>query len=438
MAAERGSQEYPRGSSARAAAPPSVQLDTNSGMYSPEIIQHLLDQAAFFNVFAIPDPQHSHTVIYAPGNVNGVIGVRVSEVLHRFEMDMQPPSCESGVRATNTVGQSVGKLDLRWMVIPHEFIARPDREPPPTMLDPAHSQRFVMQEGTFTFGDGQDGFRSFGAGRTFPMMVGGRPKLVAAAVGNIMGGFGKFRDHEGNFTLCGDLAPDQGFLGHIVVRIVDPNGNLRTQAELPPLVERPDPDPQTTFLTWVGQKGKGPDQENRFSFAPDGQPRGLNIPTELKRVQVRFTTQGSGGIRSSELTIGEVIGSEVGFGPLPPAGVPLTGTALTPFPFEGVARYSLYDSNRRTVGAITTNVLEGRRFDMKLAGAPEEPTFRFGFFGPIVSGSGCFRGVEGIFYGASGSVLRLPPGAHVVTHFYVARLSDPGGKFRATVNGTMS
>jgi hypothetical protein len=75
------------------------------------------------------------------------------------------------------VGQPVGNLDFRWMIIPYEFMARPDREPPPAMLDPSRSQRFAMQEGTFTFGDGQDGFRSFGAGRTFPMRVGGRLKL---------------------------------------------------------------------------------------------------------------------------------------------------------------------------------------------------------------------------------------------------------------------
>jgi hypothetical protein len=108
-----------------------------------------------------------------------------------------------------------------------------------------------------------------------------------------------------------------------------------------------------------------------------------------------------------------------------------------PFPFEGVARYSLYNGEGRTVGAITTNVLEGRRFDMKLVDAPEEPALRFGFFGPIVFGSGCFGGVEGIFYGASGSVLRLPPPScgHAL---YVARISDPSGKFRATVNGAMS
>ena len=71
---------------------------------------------------------------------------------------------------------------------------------------------------------------------------------------------------------------------------------------------------------------------------------------------------------------------------------------------------------------------------MQLAEAPGVQALRFGFFGPIVFGSGCFQGVEGIFYGASGSVFDLPPGGHVVTHLYAARLNDPEGKFRAAVN----
>jgi hypothetical protein len=352
-------------------------------------------------------------------------------MLHRFDIDVQLPSFEGGVRATNTVGETTGRLKLRWMVLPHDFLARPDREPPPTLLDLSRSQRFAMQESTFTFGDGSDGFHSFGTGRTFPMQVGGRPQLVAAAVGNLMEGFGQFRGYEGNYTLCGTLAPEQGFEGHIVVRIVDPHGNLRTQTPLPPLDAEREPDPGATFLVWVGQKGTGPEQQNRFSLTPDGQPRGLNIATELKRVRVGFTMQGPQAMQSSELQTGEVIGREMGFGPLPPPGAASAGTALRPASFEGVAQYSFYNGAGRTVGAITTNVLEGRRFDMELAGAPGEPAFRFGFFGPIVLGSGCFRGAQGILYGASGSVLRPPPGGHVVTHFYVARLNDPAGKFRA-------
>jgi hypothetical protein len=209
---------------------------------------------------------------------------------------------------------------------------------------------------------------------------------------------------------------------------------LRTQEPLPPLEASPAQDSEATFLIWVGQKGTGADQINRFSFTPDGQPRGLNISTELKRAYVRFTDQGPLGLRSSDLQTGAIFGKEIGFGPLSPPGVPMTGTALRPFSFGGVARYSLFDEDEKTVGAITTNILEGRRFDMELVGAPGEPAFRFGFFGPIVSGSGCFREVEGMFYGVSGSVLRPPPGGHVVTHFYLARLNDPEGRFRAPVN----
>jgi hypothetical protein len=92
-----------------------------------------------------------------------------------------------------------------------------------------------------------------------------------------------------------------------------------------------------------------------------------------------------------------VIGREIGFGRGSLPGAPPIGTALRPFLFEGVAQYSLFDGAGQTLGAVTTNVLEGRRFDMQLAEAP---------------------GVQ----------------AHVVTHLYAARLNDPEGKFRAAVN----
>jgi hypothetical protein len=75
MATAQGSQEYPNGGAARAAAPPSAQPDMNSGKYSPEVIQRLLDQAALFNVFAIPHPQHSHAAIHTPGNARVLLAL---------------------------------------------------------------------------------------------------------------------------------------------------------------------------------------------------------------------------------------------------------------------------------------------------------------------------------------------------------------------------
>jgi hypothetical protein len=265
------------------------------------------------------------------------------------------------------------------------------------------------------------------------MVLGNRPKLLAAAVGNITEGFGKFRNHDGNFTLCGELS-DRGFLGHIVVRVVDFDRSLRTKALLPAAVPGPDPDPQTTYITFAGQKGEGPDQENRFSFAPDGQVRGMNVPTQLKKLWLDFVPQGPEGFRCAELKTAEVVGREIGFGRGSIAGASPVGTPFDPFLFEGVAHYSFFDKRGRTIGAITTNVLEGRRFDMSLPGVAGQNGLRFGFFGPIIQGSGCFRGAQGMFYGASGSIFNLPPGVHVVTHLYMARIHDPDGKYRAVIS----
>lgn len=385
-----------------------------------EQLQQLIDQVAGFNVYAIPD-----LTLRSDNGGNGITNFSLRETLHRFDVVLQPPS-PPGVKATNTLGEVVGQVDLRWFMIPDDFFALPGRLPPPVQLDPTVSQRFSMQEMTFSFGNGSDGFKSFGTGRTFPMMVGNQPRVVVGAIANITEGFGKLRGHEGNFTICGDLSPD-GFRGNILVRIVDFAGDLRAP-ELPLLQPQPDPDPQTTFLMWGAQKGKGPDQENYFSFGPDGQPRGMNIPTQLKLLQLDFAAPGC--FEGKTFSIGEIIGREIGYGRGSIPGASQVGTPLSPFLFDGVARYSFFDASGKTVGAINTNVVEGRRFDMTLPGDPNAPALRFGFFGPIIGGTGCFAGVQGMFYGSSGSVFYPPPGDHVVTHFYMARVNDPNGTFR--------
>jgi hypothetical protein len=378
-----------------------------------------VDQASCFNVFTIP------------GSENSAVGIHASQPLHRFDIGLEWPSGEAGVRACNAVGECAGQLEYRWLAIPEGVLARPDREPPPLPLVPSSPQRFVMQQMRFAFGDGQDGFCAFGAGRTFPACAGSRPRLLAAAVGNITEGFGRFRGREGNVTLSGELTPGRGFLGHIVVRVVDPEGALSSSAPLPPLRQGPDPDPGTTYLMFGAQKGSGPDQENRFSTAPDGQVRGMNVPTQAKLLRLDFAADGPGGFRSQPACLGDVIGREIGFGRGSVPDAPPTGTPLSPYLFEGVARYSFHDRQGKTVGAITTNVLEGRRFDLRLAAAPGQMAWRFGFFGPIVFGTGCFRGASGMFYGASASVFNPPPGDHVITHLYMARLDDPDGRWRA-------
>jgi hypothetical protein len=155
----------------------------------------------------------------------------------------------------------------------------------------------------------------------------------------------------------------------------------------------------------------------------------MNIPVGLRRLSLSATVNPGEQFASSNLKVGESIGLEVGFGRGSVPNAPATGTPMSPFLFEGVAKYTLNDDSGRAVGAVTTNVVEGRRFDMTLAGLPGETAWRFGFFGPIVLGHGYLQGAKGMFFGASGSFFQPPPGLHVITHLYMARLEDPDGRF---------
>jgi hypothetical protein len=394
---------------------------------SPEEIQQAVDQAIGFNLFAVPEQ-----VSPSAGGGKKIYEVAAVERLHRFQVGLEQPT--SRVQASNILGEQVGRLDLQWSVIPDDFLARPDHRLVAVPLDPNVSQRFAIQQMTFKFGDGTDAFRTFGTGRTFPMTVGDQPRLVVAAVANVTEAFGKFQNCEGNLTICGDLTP-RGFRGNILTRFQDPIGKLRSKESLPPIQPQADPDPQTTYLLWAGQKGEEPPGlENHFSMSRDGQVRGMDITTQLKLLHLDFA-QG-GAFQGQNFMIGKkLIGLEIGFGrgSLPNASP--VGTPLSPYLFEGVARYSILDNKGNTLGALLTNVIEGRRFDMPVPAAPGGNGWRFGFFGPIVYGTGCFEGVRGMFYGASGSVFYSLPDGQVVTHFYMARIDDPQGKFRSLAGG---
>jgi len=410
----------PGGGSATAAAPSPPAADRAR---QRERVQHLVDQAASFNLLALPDSSSG------PGPTGGSPGdIQQRLTLHRFDITLDGPS-ESGVRGVNSVGPKVGTLDIQWSLIPYDFQAIPGRRASATPLNPGVTQRFVMQEATFRFNGGDDGFRTFGTGRTFPMMAADRPRLVVAAIGVVMEGFGRFRGLDSNFTICGELSPERVFSGHIMVRAVDQDSVLLADGDLPAGGSGPKGEQDTSYLTWIGQKGEGPDQENQFSVDPQGQVRGLNIPVDLRRVFVAFTVDG--GFRAAPLKTTDVVGREVGFGRGSVPGASPSGNSLNPFLFEGVSLYTFYDSGGNTVGTLTANVLEGRRFDVQLKRAPQEPALRFGFFGPIIFGTGCFKGAQGVLYGASGSVFKLPPDIHVISNWYVLRLLDAEGKFRA-------
>lgn len=377
---------------------------------NPEQLQNVVDAAAILNLFVAPTSSESSG----------------TSPLLKFDCGLES-NANSPIFRNRLSGQ-VGEFVCQPVAVPHRSRPLPGRVQT-IPFDRDSQQRVAFSSCRLVF-EGVGEVECFGTGRTYPMVFSREPCLAISAVADVNNGTGSFVGAIGNLTFCGFLTDKFQFCGHIILRLLDENGvlisgsaNSSTDHQSTPL------ELGVTFLNFVGQKGDGPDQENQFSISGKGSPRGLNISTELRESHVDFSTD-AGRLSVRRLRLGDAIGKEIGFGPLPPPGLPAEGLSNRPFPFEGVARYSFQNQRGSTVGAITTNVVEGRRFDVGFQRAPDRVGYRFGFFGPITYGTGQFEGTTGIFYGASASFLTPPPGDHVVTHFYAAMLYDPKGRFR--------
>lgn len=390
---------------------------------SADELQRLVDRAAYFNVFSQSGSRSSEAAIRDGGGGGGIIGFRIDEELKRFVVTVQPPTAEGGFKAENKVGESIGRFGHRWVLCPDDYVALPGREPPPTTLDPTRSQRFIMLDGVCTFGNGKDGFRGFGAGKTFPVTFGGRTELLAATVGTILEGFGSFKKHtDGTYLHCGRLTPDGGFTGNMALRVMDTQGSLRTTSGLSSLKTEPFPEHDTTYIVFRGQAVESDPVTPRIG--PDGQLRGLTVVQGLRLISL---ASGSGirGPRSAA-RIGQVIGkitAHVDFNPTAPGG-----TALNPIPFTTFDEFEFTDPQGRDIGMLTADTSEGRVFNIAVGG---QGGIRFGGVGRILNGTGPFQGMEGLM--TDNSVVIFNP--HVSASLYVLRVYDPDGRFRDALNG---
>jgi len=402
--------------------PPPSLPDINTQTYPFDLVLRLLDEVSCFNLFSIPES--SGGAISAAGG-NGVIGVRVGEKLHRFDVGLEPPQLASGLRVADVVGEELAKFRHRWLLIPDDFRAMPDREPPPTVLDPSRSQRFVMLDGTFAFKDGEDGFRGFGTGRTFPMTVKGKSRLLAGAVGNIMEGAGRFRGLEGTYTYCGILSPRRGFSGNLLIRVIDPQKRLRAGAALPPLRRMPYPERELTFLTFRGQK-KNQYEKTSLVFGAGGQPQGFKLSQELRNIQIDAAAP-KGGEVGSAWNVGAAIGgmnSQVFLNILAP-GAP--GTGVSPIPFHSYNEYTFLDREGRSVAGFAAEGGEGRTFTLAFPAAPGQQALRFGAFQTLAKGTGALSGVQGLM--TDNSAVGVAP--HATSTLYTLCILDPQGKYRS-------
>jgi hypothetical protein len=412
-------------------AAPAALPDINAETYPFEMVQYLLDQAAHLNFFSIPRQTGSAAIVGA----GGVIGVRITESLHRFSIVMQPPSA-SGLRAQNMVGERLARFEHRWMFLPDNYGALPGVDPPATRLDPSRSQRFVMLDSVCRFDNDKDGFRGFGTGQTFPISLDGNPELQVGAVGNIVEGFGRFRGLEGTYSYCGKLLPDAGFQGSMLCRVVDPEGVLRTEADLPDLKQIPLPEPDTTYLTFRGQK-KNRTQKTQYTFDANGDVNGLQLDPQIRLFYFDCAIDGRGELRSTS-SIGPVVGSMpayIFFNVLNP-GAPGTGDA--PIAFHDYDEY-IFSGGGGSIGSFGFDggggqILNltpeagggGQAFNLQLKGAPGQKALRFGGFGPVVNGKGQLGWLRGLT--AHNSVVGIAP--HALSTAFIARIYDPAGRLR--------
>jgi hypothetical protein len=421
-------------SAVAAGAPPASALpDINAETYPFDMVMHLLDEAAYFPLFS--RPASGSEAILSRGGFSRVIGMRIRESMHRFRILVQPPT-RDGVFAGNIIGDLIAQFEHRWMFMPDSFPALPGREPPETAIDTSRSQRFVMLDSVCRFENGRDGFRGFGTGRTFPDSSNNR-QVLAGAVGNIVEGFGKFAGLVGTYSYCGSISPENGFTGCVICRVMDPNGELQTDRDLPEIRSAESPEPDVTYLLFRGQK-RNKNDKTQYIFGPGGSVDGLQLHPQIRLFDLDCAINGRGQLLATS-SIGPVVGNMpawIFFNVLNP-GAP--GTANAPIRFKDYDDYIFTDRDGNVLGSFGFDGGAGRRlgftqgeggegqaFTLKLSGAPGQQALRFGGFGPAVNGKGKFQGISGLT--CHNSVVGIAP--HALSTSFVARFNDPEHKFR--------
>ncbi len=402
--------------------------DVNKEIYPYEMVQHWLDETANFSMFAKPDTKYEGSATLTPGKpddwfgLNGGYGIDFVSSLHRLDATVKLCEHNSGVKVSQAVGETTGRLHCRCFFTPSDFQWAPKQFPPPRILDPWNSQPFVVQECEFTFG-GEDKVNCYGIGRTFPIIVAGKPVVLCGAVGNITQGSGKLKNRTGTFIWTGRLTPALGFTGQISLRILDPEGTLRTSSDLSALNEIAAVDAEDTFVTLRLLK-KNKNVKTTYGPPPGGGLVSLVTPSEMRSVKYQYETGDGRGLRA-EMVVGEAIGpmqATVFFDLQAPPG-----TAEVPVPFTTQELYTFADARGNTVGTISAGVVKGVSFGLKFPAAPKQPGVRFAGFGPIQGGTGPFAGVQGML--TVNSLIGIYP--HALSLMHVLHIVDPGARYRS-------
>ena len=101
MSNQPGPNQSPGASGSAATALPDLNAET----YPFSVVQHLIDQAAYINAYAVCDANRINAHIQGASGNN--IGFELKGKLHRFDINVEVPAQRAGVRAANVVGRSM-------------------------------------------------------------------------------------------------------------------------------------------------------------------------------------------------------------------------------------------------------------------------------------------------------------------------------------------
>ena len=416
-----------------AAAPPVFSPGASPAGETGQVAR-LLKAAAYFPIFNVHNPAIPNDTVpllpFATQTLGQalVTAVNVNEELRRFEVVTQVGP--GGLTACNRIGANgVANVSIRWTPIPEGYAPSPGVSPPPTLLNPFASQRFTTLNGQLSFQDRKvSGVQAFGSGRTFPI-PGRAGSLNIAAVIDVLEGFGALYGLPdqtlpgATMVINGFITPPNDLALNLLVRVMDPNGQLAAQGPIPPLA-RPEKTPAGSgvFMFFLGEPD--PRRPMRLLYGPGGAPIGAQVIESLRLVGIDFDVDTAASLRSRTLE-GPVVGT---------ASAILYCSfqdQLTVVPAQTTGSvFSFHDLQGRSLGSVSANMIEGRAFRTFLPGAPY-PVFRMGGFGPLQRGTGAFAGISGMM-SVNGVVSAFPP---TLSNLYVLRLDDPDGRFQDRLQG---
>ena len=383
------------------------RLEQKSTAGDLRIIEGQLGRIANFIVTTLSD-NNSH--------ISDVVadGVKVGECIRA---PLYRSSVERGYRFV--IGQSVGRVEMDWRVVPDDFNATDARSSPPIALQTDLSQRFAMRL-KLEFDDPQgSSLSALGTGRTWPADRSGII-LWSGVVLQITESAGKLLNQEGLIVTQGDLTTTSSHV-EIAVRVLNRNGDLRTKSKIPVHNALPAPTPEITTVAFAG--GVDPDHPVLCNISQAGKFLSADAHEQLRLVGAQMTTSRPEGLRSRTRK----------FLPLGAIRFKVKFPAFkheTTLPFRAQdAVFELKDTEGRLLGSIHADIEEGVAIPTKLPGL-SIPTFRMGGLAPIRSGEGLFEGVSGLI--TVNSWFSLVP--EYISSLFLVRIWDPSQRIRSTLS----